>query len=233
MHHVRPSALSVTQATELGTVYGLEELSALTAAAKRHGLHVHMDGARFANALVRLGCTPAEATWKRGVDVLSLGASKNGALCAEAVVFFDRSLAEGLRAAAQASGPSVVEAALSELPAARLSRGRPVAAQRGAGECDGHAARSRSGGYRCRASAAERRGERGVRGAAGEADRAAREGGFSFLSLAAHAKSPKARRSGSSPRTPPRKPTWRTFCGRSASSREVGKAQSVSRRPRV
>jgi threonine aldolase len=95
VHHVRPSAVSVTQATELGTVYGLEELSALTAAAKGHGLHVHMDGARFANALVHLGCTPAEATWKRGVHVLSLGASKNGALCAEAVVFFDRSLAEG------------------------------------------------------------------------------------------------------------------------------------------
>ena len=95
VHHVRPSAVSVTQATELGTVYGLEELSALTVAAKRHGLNVHMDGARFANALVHLGCTPAEATWKRGIDVLSLGASKNGALCAEAVVFFDRALAEG------------------------------------------------------------------------------------------------------------------------------------------
>ncbi len=95
VHHVRPSALSLTQATELGTVYGLEELSALTATAKRYGLNVHMDGARFANALARLGCTPAEATWKRGVDVLSLGASKNGALCAEAVVFFDRALAEG------------------------------------------------------------------------------------------------------------------------------------------
>jgi threonine aldolase len=87
--------VSVTQATELGTVYGLEELSALTAAAKRHGLNVHMDGARFANAVARLGCTPAEATWKRGIDVLSLGASKNGALCAEAVVFFNRALAEG------------------------------------------------------------------------------------------------------------------------------------------
>jgi threonine aldolase len=57
--------------------------------ARRHGLPVHMDGARFANALVHLGCTPAEATWKCGVDVLSLGATKNGALCAEAVVFFD------------------------------------------------------------------------------------------------------------------------------------------------
>lgn len=95
VHHVRPSAVSLTQATEFGTVYGLEELSAITAVAKHHGLSVHMDGARFANALVRLGCTPSEATWKRGVDVLSLGASKNGALCAEAVVFFNRSLGEG------------------------------------------------------------------------------------------------------------------------------------------
>src|SRR5271155_5768923 len=78
VHHVKPSALSVTQATELGTVYGLDELKALTAAAKRHGLAVHMDGARFANALVHLGCSPAEATWKAGIDVLSFGASKNG-----------------------------------------------------------------------------------------------------------------------------------------------------------
>lgn len=89
VHHVKPSAVSVTQATELGTVYGLAELEALSAVARRHGLPVHMDGARFANALVHLGCSPAEATWKVGVDVLSLGATKNGALAAEAVVFFD------------------------------------------------------------------------------------------------------------------------------------------------
>src|SRR6202044_51779 len=89
VHHVKPGALSLTQATEWGTVYGLAEVSALSAMARRHGLPVHMDGARFANALVHLGCTPAEATWKSGVDVLSLGATKNGALCAEAVVFFD------------------------------------------------------------------------------------------------------------------------------------------------
>jgi threonine aldolase len=93
VHHVKPASVSLTQATELGTVYTLEEISAITAVAKRHGLAVHMDGARFANALVRLGCSPAEATWKRGIDVLSLGASKNGALCAEAVVFFDPRLA--------------------------------------------------------------------------------------------------------------------------------------------
>jgi threonine aldolase len=89
VHHVKPAALSLTQATEWGTVYGLNELSAITQVAKKNRLPVHMDGARFANALVHLNCTPAEATWKRGVDVLSLGATKNGALCAEAVVFFD------------------------------------------------------------------------------------------------------------------------------------------------
>jgi threonine aldolase len=89
VHHVKPGAVSLSQATEWGTVYQVSEVSALAATAKRHGLPVHMDGARFANALVHLGCTPAEATWQSGVDVLSLGATKNGALCAEAVVFFD------------------------------------------------------------------------------------------------------------------------------------------------
>jgi len=93
VHHVKPAALSLTQATEWGTVYALEEVRALSATARRHGLRVHMDGARFANALVHLGCSPAAATWRSGVDVLSLGATKNGALCAEAVVFFDPDLA--------------------------------------------------------------------------------------------------------------------------------------------
>jgi len=93
VHHVKPAAVSLTQATEWGTVYGLNELSAITAVARQHRLPVHMDGARFANALVHLNCSPAEATWKRGVDVLSLGATKNGALCAEAVVFFDPAMA--------------------------------------------------------------------------------------------------------------------------------------------
>ncbi len=89
VHHVKPGAVSLTQATEWGTVYRLNEVSELAAAAAEHGLPVHMDGARFANALAHLGCTAAEATWKCGVDVLSLGATKNGAMCAEAVVFFD------------------------------------------------------------------------------------------------------------------------------------------------
>jgi threonine aldolase len=89
VHHVKPAAVSLTQATEWGTVYALSELAELAALAKRHSLPLHMDGARFANAVAHLSCTPAEATWKNGVDVLSLGATKNGALCAEAVVFFD------------------------------------------------------------------------------------------------------------------------------------------------
>jgi threonine aldolase len=93
VHHVKPAAISVTQATEWGTVYTSEEVAALSVLAKVSGLRLHMDGARFANALVHLHCSPAEATWKSGVDVLSLGATKNGALCAEAVVFFDPALA--------------------------------------------------------------------------------------------------------------------------------------------
>src|SRR5665213_786786 len=90
VHHVRPAALSLTQATEWGTVYTPAEVQALSATARAHGLGLHMDGARIANAIARLGCSPAEITWKSGVDVLSLGATKNGAMAAEAVVFFDR-----------------------------------------------------------------------------------------------------------------------------------------------
>jgi threonine aldolase len=89
VHTVQPAALSLTQATELGTSYRPGEIAALAAAAHRRGLAVHMDGARFANALAFLGCHPGEITWRAGVDVLSFGATKNGALAAEAVVFFD------------------------------------------------------------------------------------------------------------------------------------------------
>ncbi|MGB6603489.1 MAG: beta-eliminating lyase-related protein [Steroidobacteraceae bacterium] len=92
VHGVQPAALSLTQATEFGTVYRAAELAQLCEVAHRHRLRVHMDGARFANALAFLGCHPAELTWRAGVDVLSFGATKNGALAAEAVVFFDRDL---------------------------------------------------------------------------------------------------------------------------------------------
>jgi threonine aldolase len=88
VHHVQPAAVSITQATEAGTVYSIAEIKAIAQVAQAHQLPLHMDGARFANALVRLGCTPAEMTWKAGVDVLSFGATKNGAIAAEAVIFF-------------------------------------------------------------------------------------------------------------------------------------------------
>ena len=88
-HQVIPSALSITQATEAGTIYRTNEIAALAQIARQRSLAVHMDGARFANALVRLNATPAEMTWRSGVDALSLGATKGGALAAEAVIFFD------------------------------------------------------------------------------------------------------------------------------------------------
>lgn len=95
-HHPQPSALSLTQATEAGTVYSPAEVAALAGLAQQHGLHVHMDGARFANAIVSLNASAADLTWRAGVDVLSFGATKNGALAAEAVVFFKPALDKGL-----------------------------------------------------------------------------------------------------------------------------------------
>jgi len=88
-HQVVPAAFSFAQASEAGTIYRSDEIAALAKVAHAHGMSVHMDGARFANALVRMNASPAEATWKAGVDVLSFGATKGGALAAEAVVFFD------------------------------------------------------------------------------------------------------------------------------------------------
>ena len=93
VHFSQPSAVSLTQATENGTVYAPEEIAALATSAHRHGLKMHMDGARFANALSFVGCSPAELSWKAGIDVLSLGATKNGAMSAEVVVFFKAELA--------------------------------------------------------------------------------------------------------------------------------------------
>jgi len=96
VHHSQPASISLTQATEAGTVYTPAEIGGIGEIARRHGLGLHVDGARFANALVHLGCTPAEMTWKAGVDALSFGATKNGALAAEAVVVFDRAKASTL-----------------------------------------------------------------------------------------------------------------------------------------
>jgi threonine aldolase len=95
VHSVQPAAVSITQSTEWGTVYTPDEVRALAEAAHAHGLALHMDGARLANAVAYLGCSPAEATWQAGVDVLSFGGTKNGALAAEAVIFFDPARAAG------------------------------------------------------------------------------------------------------------------------------------------
>lgn len=89
VHQVQPQMLSITQATECGLVYRPDEIAALKQAIAPRGLKLHMDGARFANAVAALGCTAADITWKAGVDVLSFGGTKNGAFAAEAVIVFD------------------------------------------------------------------------------------------------------------------------------------------------
>ena len=93
IHYPRPRVLSITQATELGTLYSVEEVRAVGAVARRLGLRLHMDGARLANAVAGLGVAPKEITWKAGVDVLCFGGAKNGLAIGEAVVFFNRDLA--------------------------------------------------------------------------------------------------------------------------------------------
>jgi threonine aldolase len=95
-HHTTAAVVSLTQATEFGTIYRPDEMRELAAIAHAHGLKVHVDGARFANALARLETSAAAASWRCGVDILSLGATKGGAMGAEAVVVFDRTLARGL-----------------------------------------------------------------------------------------------------------------------------------------
>jgi threonine aldolase len=92
-HQMVASTLSITQTSEAGTIYRTDEIAELSEIAHARNLAVHMDGARFANALVRLNTTPAQMTWRSGVDVLSFGATKGGALAAEAVVIFDRARA--------------------------------------------------------------------------------------------------------------------------------------------
>jgi threonine aldolase len=116
VHRVQPHALSITNATEYGCVYAPEEVAALGALAKARGWGFHMDGARFANAIVHLGCTPAELTCDAGVDVLSFGFVKNGGLSAEVLVFFDPALADATRRRRKRAGHL-------------LSKGRYLAAQ--------------------------------------------------------------------------------------------------------
>ncbi|MFT9062241.1 MAG: low specificity L-threonine aldolase [Acetobacter persici] len=95
IHFPKPRAVTITQPTETGQVYTLAEIQAISAVCRDLGLRLHMDGARFANACAALGCSPAEMTWQSGVDVLCFGGTKNGMAVGEAILFFDRALADG------------------------------------------------------------------------------------------------------------------------------------------
>ncbi|MGH6693908.1 threonine aldolase family protein [Sphingopyxis sp.] len=116
VHQVQPAAVSITNATEYGLAWRAEEIGAISEIAKGAGMKLHMDGARFANAVAFLGCAPADVTWRAGVDALSFGFTKNGAMMAEAIVFFGGS-----------GGPGVRE--LKKRGGHLLSKGRFVAAQ--------------------------------------------------------------------------------------------------------
>ncbi len=96
-HHAQPAAVTLTQASEAGTVYTPDALGAISEICRLHGLGLHVDGARFGNALTSLGCSAADISWRVGVDALSFGATKNGALAAEAILFFRTGLTEGFR----------------------------------------------------------------------------------------------------------------------------------------
>lgn len=104
LHHGRPVAVSITQATEWGTVYAADEVAALADMTHRAGLKLHMDGARFANAVAARNASPADLSWRAGVDILSFGATKNGCWCAEAVILFDQKLADDFAYARKRAG---------------------------------------------------------------------------------------------------------------------------------
>ncbi|MGV3731457.1 MAG: threonine aldolase family protein [Sphingopyxis sp.] len=116
VHQVQPAAVSITNATEYGLAWRPDEIGEISEIAKRKGLKLHMDGARFANAVAFLGCAPADVTWRAGVDALSFGFTKNGAMMAEAIVFFGGSGGAGVRELKKRGGHL-------------LSKGRFVAAQ--------------------------------------------------------------------------------------------------------
>jgi threonine aldolase len=96
LHRGLPAAVNLTQASDLGAVYRLDDIAAIADTAKARGLRVHMDGARFANALARLNCSPADMSWRAGVDILSFGATKNGGALCDAIVVFNPDLGDGL-----------------------------------------------------------------------------------------------------------------------------------------
>ena len=125
VRQVQPAALSLSEVTEAGTLYTVGEIRALCEVAHDAGLAVHMDGARFSNAVAALGVAPADVTWRAGVDVLSFGATKNGALACEAVVFFDKARGEDFLFRRKRGGHT-------------LSKGRFLGAQMAAFLREGH-----------------------------------------------------------------------------------------------
>lgn len=116
VHQIQPAAISITNASEYGLSWSADEVGAISEVARSHGLKLHMDGARFANAVAHQGCSPADVTWRAGVDALSFGFTKNGAMMAEAMVFFGGSGGAGVREMKKRGGHL-------------LSKGRFVAAQ--------------------------------------------------------------------------------------------------------
>ena len=104
---ISPRSITITQATERGTLYAIDEIRSLASVSKRYGLRVHMDGARIANALASLECRPADVTWRAGIDLLSFGATKNGTMMADAIVIFDRAFGRDLAQRRRRSGQSM------------------------------------------------------------------------------------------------------------------------------
>jgi threonine aldolase len=146
LHRGQPAAVNLTQASDLGAVYRLDDIAAVAEAARARGLRVHMDGARFANALARLNCSPADMSWRAGVDVLSFGATKNGGVLCDAIVVFNPELADGLAVQLRRAGQvwSKMRFASAQLLAyienglwLRLARASNAAAARIAAGLDG------------------------------------------------------------------------------------------------
>ena len=178
----QPGALSLSQATEAGTIYSVSEVSELSSIAHRNGISVHMDGARFANALISAKATPADMTWRAGVDILTLGATKNGALACEAVVFFDSARAANFAFQRKRGGQT-------------LSKGRFLGAQMEAYITDGLWLRLAE-----QANASARRLARGLAGTPGVRTRMAGGGQRSLCRGAKSNGRAMARRWGSVPR---------------------------------
>ena len=182
-HHVSPSVLSLSQATECGTIYRVAEIRELADIAHARGLAVHIDGARLGNALARMNVSPAEATWKAGVDALSFGATKGGAMGAEAVIFFDPGRGAHMQDRRKRGGAPPRQAPLHRGADGGLLRRRSLAQARAPRQRDGGRLAAGLTAAGCQAGMAGR-GERGVRALPARIDAAAQGGRRALLSLA-------------------------------------------------